>query len=478
MVDPAVQIRIRAVDIEHMRVVLLATPWIDEFQQRAVQGILSSGRHTVAGRLVDGAPGPPPSWARRRRRGGYMIVMAVKRIRRRLRPSPDTAEHLRGTGIPVFRAAERYSDETLAWIAAREPDVLLRLGGFELVERPLLEAAPRGVISYHFGDMREYRGHPPGFWELMHGESGIGITVQRLTEQLDAGEPIVEHRLAIGRTDTTRTLTRRMLEACPPMMLEALDRLEEPTFRSAPLDSYGPLYPLPNPRQRIWLRLKVARRVTLARASALGWLLFRSLRARLDVGYVYHFDLRRPVPDFRADTRVEMHRAERADVEEAALMADPDDPTLREKFVARLDAGIVCFVAKIDGRIVAYNWAMFRSGEDDGDTIVLGPGELYTTDGFTAPAYRGRKIHTETLAYILQTAQAEGYLDAYTLASVFKRRARKTHDRLGWRLSGRVLLIRTEDLLHVRARGPFSVLACAGSPRPLVRRRAPRAAGA
>jgi GNAT superfamily N-acetyltransferase len=407
-----------------MRVVLLAAPSTGEFERQVVDEISSSGRHEIVGRL------------------------------------------------------DRCSDETLAWIASRSPEVLLKLEGFEQFNRSLLDAAPQGVISYHFGDLRECRGGPPGFWELMHGESGMGITVQRLTQDPDAGEPIVEERLAIRRLDTIRTLRRRLHEACPQLVLAALDRLGDPAFESAPLDAYGPLYPVPGLRQRLQLTLKLAGRIALARASGVGQLLVRPLRARIDIGYVYHFDLRGPVPDFRADARVEMQRAERADLEEAARLADPPDPSLLDKFLARHDAGMVCFVAKIDGRVVAYNWAVLRSGEDDGDTIVLGPGELYTTDGFTAAAYRGRKIHTETLAYILRAAQADGYLDAYTMASVFKRRARKTHDRLGWRLSGRVLLIRTQDLVRVRARGPFRVIACAGSPRPLLRRGAPHAGGA
>ncbi len=407
-----------------MRVVLLATPWTDEFERQVTDEILSSGRHEIVGRL------------------------------------------------------DRFSEETPAWLASQSPDVLLRLDGFEHADRPLLDAAPYCVITCHFGDLREYRGGPPGFWELMNGESGIGITVQRLTEDPDAGEPIVVERLAISRLDTIRSLTHRLREACPPLIVATLDRLDDPAFESAPLDAYGPLYPVPGLRQRLQLALKLAGRIALARASGLGQLFVRPLRARIDIGYVYHFDLRGPVPEFRADARVEMQRAERADLEEAALLADPPDPSLLDKFLARLDAGMVCFVAKIDGRVVAYNWAMLRSGEDDGDTIELGPGEIYTTDGFTAAAYRGRKIHTETLAYMLRAAQAEGYLDAYTLASVFKRRARKTHHRLGWRLSGRLLLIRTQDIVHVRARGPFRVIAWAGSPRPLLRRRSPHAAGA
>lgn len=197
-------------------------------------------------------------------------------------------------------------------------------------------------------------------------------------------------------------------------------------------------------------------------------MILRPLRARVDLGLIFHYDLSMPVPDFRADVPVEMKEASPAEVEEAARLADP---VLAEKFAARLADGMVCYVAKVDGRVIAYNWARYRTGEDEGDTIVLGSREVYTTDAFTAPEFRGRKVHTQTLAFIMQTAKAEGYSDIWTLVSARRRNSWKTHIRLGWRRSGIVLRVRVRDLIRVRARSPFVVLAYAGSPRPLATRR-------
>jgi GNAT superfamily N-acetyltransferase len=193
-------------------------------------------------------------------------------------------------------------------------------------------------------------------------------------------------------------------------------------------------------------------------AGAVLFWLTRPLRGRLGLSYVYHYDLRGPVTPFRADIRVEICRATMSDVEEAALLQAPRDP---ERFNGQLDNGNACFVAKADGRVVAFNWTWFSSGSDDGCPVVLGPGEIYTTNAFTAPSYRGRKIHTETLAYMLHAAKAEGYRDAYTMVSVQNRASRKTMDRLGWRLSGRVVRLR------VRRSASFVVLAFSGSRRPL-----------
>jgi hypothetical protein len=165
----------------------------------------------------------------------------------------------------------------------------------------------------------------------------------------------------------------------------------------------------------------------------------RPLRRRFDLLLMYRMDLSDPPPLYESRAPVEMAQATRAEVVEAARLAGPQ---FTEPFLARLDDGMTCFVAKIGGEVVAYNWTRFQPGWDRSAFLDLGPGEIYTTDAFTAEAWRGRRIHTETLSHMLRSASSNGYTTAYTMASVWKPGARKSMDRLGWKLSGRMLRMR------------------------------------
>lgn len=254
------------------RLVVLAPSTLDPFQHAVLEHLLAHRAGDVVGCVIDARP-PLPAAARlrahlRRGRGGYVAVMAVQLLLRRRRPVVAAAPRLAGAGAAVIATEEPYGAATAAAIGRLAPDVLLLVGGFGIVREPLLTLTPGGVLSYHHGDMRAYRGQPPGFWELSHGEPDMGVTVQRLAAGIDCGTPIVERRFAIRPTDTPRSLIRRVYAGSADMLLAAVERFEAGET-GEPLTRLGRVYTLPNLREWLRCHLRVAGRATRAWARAL-----------------------------------------------------------------------------------------------------------------------------------------------------------------------------------------------------------------
>jgi hypothetical protein len=82
--------------------------------------------------------------------------------------------------------AQGFNAKDLGDIASARPEVLLRFG-FNILKGDILQLPRYGVWSYHHGDEEEYRGQPPGLWEIMDQRAVTGAILQRLTEKLDAG---------------------------------------------------------------------------------------------------------------------------------------------------------------------------------------------------------------------------------------------------------------------------------------------------
>src|SRR5689334_19518804 len=81
----------------------------------------------------------------------------------------------------------RFSDEDVEKIRALNLDLLIRCGS-GILRGGILNASRLGIVSFHHGDNRVCRGGPAGFWECYHRSPQTGFIIQRLTEELDAGE--------------------------------------------------------------------------------------------------------------------------------------------------------------------------------------------------------------------------------------------------------------------------------------------------
>src|ERR1051325_4040612 len=112
----------------------------------------------------------------------------------------------------------------------------------------------------------------------------------------------------------------------------------------------------------------------------------------------------------------------------------------RDLYLDRLRRGELCFLATSGEAIAHVNWICFTWAEAlPGHPIWLRCGEVYTTDAYTPPAFRGRGLHAFVLRAMLDHARTQGYRHAYPLARLDRPDAHKALFQLGWRECGRIL---------------------------------------
>lgn len=244
-----------------MKIAILCGFSLDAFQQKVLQPIVEDPTIEIVGALLDCRP--RPSLKKRflknlkRGRGGYMIIMLFKCYFAKKRPSVATAEFFTAHSILCIETREPYTEETAEKLRNLHPEAMVMIGGFGIIKEPLLSLAPKGILSYHHGDMRKYRGQPVGFWELYNNETEMGVTVQRLSAGIDKGTPIVEKTIHIERKDNVATLRDRALDSSTDMIHEALRLIQQPDFKPTAIDHYGPIFTIPNLRQYLTQQIKL-----------------------------------------------------------------------------------------------------------------------------------------------------------------------------------------------------------------------------
>jgi GNAT superfamily N-acetyltransferase len=171
-------------------------------------------------------------------------------------------------------------------------------------------------------------------------------------------------------------------------------------------------------------------------------------------------DLTRPIPAATARVPLETFVASREEVlGELTHLRQSTDPAEQERDLARaytrrLEAGFLCFIGRVEGRPVAYNWTQYEPGEEGGVYVDLRADEVHCLDAYTIPELRGRNIHAALLREMLLFNAGLGYRYAYSWISVTNRRSPKAHRRLGWERTGTMLLVgRASGIRVVRLSG-------------------------
>jgi hypothetical protein len=108
-----------------------------------------------------------------------------------------------------------------------------------------------------------------------------------------------------------------------------------------------------------------------------------------------------------------------------------------------IEHGDLCFIAFSGDEIAHTNWSRFAYALPIiGCMFALRPGEeVFCSDGFTAPEFRGKSVHGEVNMHMLREAKAKGYRVAYTTTDLTRTRSRREIRRLGWTECGRLLYI-------------------------------------
>ncbi|WP_266081620.1 hypothetical protein [Haladaptatus caseinilyticus] len=132
-----------------------------------------------------------------------------------------------------------------------------------ILQGDILTRPKHGVLSYHHGDIRQYRGSPAGFWEFLHDSPRGGVTLQRLTPELDAGYIIEFESIDLKDAKTWAETRQRLFSSSPEVLVTGLRNIQDPSFNptSVPEDQLGTLYSMSEitPRVQVAYLLKEIR---------------------------------------------------------------------------------------------------------------------------------------------------------------------------------------------------------------------------
>ncbi|MFC6824032.1 formyltransferase family protein [Halopelagius fulvigenes] len=271
-----------------LRVVVLCDECVPRWEKRALERTVSRTDAEISHVVFRDSEARPDGvgaflWAAARQVREYPLWSMVGAVRmatetpkyERLAPIKDVdgvpeAEWTYCAPKPADGLGEVLPDSVVE-SAVSDADVAVRLTGFGILMGDVLRAPTHGVLSYHVGDIREYRGvMGAGFWEFLEGRDEMGVTVQRLTETIDGGRIVALERFDISELHTWQEVKARAFRVAEGTLSAAVENVADPAFTPAEPDRLGEVrYPPTGTDVLDYLRKNTAgrlRRVVPSRA--------------------------------------------------------------------------------------------------------------------------------------------------------------------------------------------------------------------
>lgn len=154
--------------------------------------------------------------------------------------SPPVAVRARELDLRVLQP-ERLQDAR-AELERLRPEVGVVVAYGRLIPRWLLTLPPHGFLNVHPSLLPRYRGASPIPHAILNGDPETGVTVIRLTEELDAGPILAQERVPILPQDTAGTLEARLAEVGAALLVRTLEALEQSRVHPQPQDASTATY--------------------------------------------------------------------------------------------------------------------------------------------------------------------------------------------------------------------------------------------
>jgi methionyl-tRNA formyltransferase len=192
-----------------MRIVLIAT---SEYAMPTFEALVGS-RHDLVGVVTQ--PDSPAG------RG------------RHLTPTP-IATVAEAAKIPTLKPETLRNTATQQQILSLRPDLIVVIAYGKLIPRELIDAPNYKCVNIHPSLLPKYRGASPVQWALLNGDTVTGVTTMYITEEMDAGDILMQTESPVQPHETSLDLYTRLFHEGAELLLQTVDGLENGTLTPRP----------------------------------------------------------------------------------------------------------------------------------------------------------------------------------------------------------------------------------------------------
>ena len=153
---------------------------------------------------------------------------------RKARPL-EVAEIAEQHGIPVL--SPQKLSKAVDQLKEYKADAAVLAAYGKIVSKEVLDLFPTGIINIHPSLLPKHRGSTPIESALLRGEAETGVSLMRLTPQMDAGPVFAQQTVPLAGDETKQALADKLSQLGADMVIEHLPAILDGSLQ--PVDQSG-----------------------------------------------------------------------------------------------------------------------------------------------------------------------------------------------------------------------------------------------
>lgn len=137
-------------------------------------------------------------------------------------------------GLRVYQPPNINLADAIKFLNNFNAELFIVIAYGQILSREVLAIPKILPINIHASLLPKYRGAAPINWALIKGEKKTGVTLIKMTQDLDAGPVIFQRSIDIAETDTAITLEDKLSKLAAELILESLTAIKQNNYRLTP----------------------------------------------------------------------------------------------------------------------------------------------------------------------------------------------------------------------------------------------------
>ncbi len=175
---------------------------------------------------------------------GLVVTLPDRPAKRGRKLIPTPVKKLaQDKGLPLFVTADMKSEEFAKAVTKADADLGVVVA-FKILPKTVYDSPRLGTVNIHPSLLPELRGPAPLRWALIRGYEETGITSFKLVDKTDAGNILLQKRVAVDPNETWGELFERITPIAGELLLASVEAIFagkiEPTVQDDSLATKAP----------------------------------------------------------------------------------------------------------------------------------------------------------------------------------------------------------------------------------------------